>query len=40
MSSPQADDSAIGDADHGINMARDITAVINKLDDTHQAHPK
>ena len=38
MSSRQADDSAIGDADHGINMARGMTAVINKLDDNHQAH--
>jgi phosphoenolpyruvate---glycerone phosphotransferase subunit DhaL len=28
-------DSAIGDADHGINMARGMTAVIEKLD-THQ----
>jgi dihydroxyacetone kinase len=35
---PQADDPAIGDADHGINMARGMTAVINKLDDNHQAH--
>jgi phosphoenolpyruvate---glycerone phosphotransferase subunit DhaL len=26
-------DSAIGDADHGINMARGMTAVIDKLDD-------
>jgi phosphoenolpyruvate---glycerone phosphotransferase subunit DhaL len=25
-------DSAIGDADHGINMARGMTAVIDKLD--------
>ena len=26
-------DSAIGDADHGINMARGMTAVIEKLDE-------
>jgi phosphoenolpyruvate---glycerone phosphotransferase subunit DhaL len=31
-------DSAIGDADHGINMARGMTAVIKKLDDAQSAH--
>ena len=31
-------DSAIGDADHGINMARGMTAVIDKLDGQHVAH--
>jgi phosphoenolpyruvate---glycerone phosphotransferase subunit DhaL len=31
-------DSAIGDADHGINMARGMTAVIGKLDGTQPAH--
>jgi triose/dihydroxyacetone kinase / FAD-AMP lyase (cyclizing) len=31
-------DSAIGDADHGINMARGMTAVINKLDGQHATH--
>jgi len=31
-------DSAIGDADHGINMARGTTAVINKLDGQHATH--
>lgn len=31
-------DSAIGDADHGTNMARGMTAVIDKLDSDHQAH--
>ncbi|HET9777908.1 MAG TPA: dihydroxyacetone kinase subunit DhaL [Propionibacteriaceae bacterium] len=31
-------DSAIGDADHGINMARGMTAVINKLDEGRSAH--
>jgi phosphoenolpyruvate---glycerone phosphotransferase subunit DhaL len=31
-------DSAIGDADHGINMARGMTAVIDKLDGEHVAH--
>jgi dihydroxyacetone kinase-like protein len=30
-------DSAIGDADHGINMARGMTAVIDKLDGGHPA---
>jgi phosphoenolpyruvate---glycerone phosphotransferase subunit DhaL len=28
-------DSAIGDADHGINMDRGMTAVVDKLDTTH-----
>jgi dihydroxyacetone kinase-like protein len=31
-------DSAIGDADHGINMARGMTAVIDKLDGEQLAH--
>jgi dihydroxyacetone kinase-like protein len=31
-------DSAIGDADHGINMARGMTAVINKLDGERPTH--
>jgi phosphoenolpyruvate---glycerone phosphotransferase subunit DhaL len=31
-------DSAIGDADHGINMARGMTAVISKLDEGRPAH--
>jgi dihydroxyacetone kinase-like protein len=31
-------DSAIGDADHGINMARGMTAVINKLDGEQPTH--
>ena len=31
-------DSAIGDADHGINMARGMSAVINKLAGDHPAH--
>ena len=31
-------DSAIGDADHGTNMARGMTAVINKLAGTHPAY--
>jgi phosphoenolpyruvate---glycerone phosphotransferase subunit DhaL len=31
-------DSAIGDADHGINMARGMTAVIGKLDGMQPAH--
>ena len=31
-------DSAIGDADHGINMARGMTAVINKLERDRPAH--
>jgi phosphoenolpyruvate---glycerone phosphotransferase subunit DhaL len=31
-------DSAIGDADHGINMARGMTAVIDKLDGEHPVH--
>jgi phosphoenolpyruvate---glycerone phosphotransferase subunit DhaL len=31
-------DSAIGDADHGINMARGMTAVIDKLDGYQPAH--
>ena len=31
-------DSAIGDADHGINMARGMTAVINKLDRAGRQH--
>jgi phosphoenolpyruvate---glycerone phosphotransferase subunit DhaL len=31
-------DSAIGDADHGINMARGMTAVINKLDEGRLPH--
>jgi dihydroxyacetone kinase-like protein len=31
-------DSAIGDADHGINMARGMTAVINKLEQDRPAH--
>jgi phosphoenolpyruvate---glycerone phosphotransferase subunit DhaL len=30
-------DSAIGDADHGINMARGMDAVMQKLDGTHPA---
>ena len=30
-------DSAIGDADHGINMARGMDAVMQKLDGTHSA---
>ena len=31
-------DSAIGDADHGINMARGMTAVINRLDGEQPTH--
>ena len=31
-------DAAIGDADHGINMARGMTTVLEKLDGEHQAH--
>ena len=31
-------DSAIGDADHGSNMARGMTAVIDKLDEHQPAH--
>ena len=31
-------DSAIGDADHGSNMARGMNAVINKLDEGRSAH--
>jgi len=31
-------DSAIGDADHGINMARGMSAVINKLAGDHPVH--
>ncbi|HJV15216.1 MAG TPA: dihydroxyacetone kinase subunit DhaL [Propionibacteriaceae bacterium] len=31
-------DSAVGDADHGINMARGMTAVINKLDGEQPTH--
>jgi dihydroxyacetone kinase-like protein len=31
-------DSAIGDADHGINMARGMTAVINKLGEQQPTH--
>jgi phosphoenolpyruvate---glycerone phosphotransferase subunit DhaL len=31
-------DSAIGDADHGSNMARGMTAVINKLDQGRSPH--
>ena len=31
-------DSAIGDADHGINMARGMSAVINKLAGDHPGH--
>jgi phosphoenolpyruvate---glycerone phosphotransferase subunit DhaL len=31
-------DSAIGDADHGINMARGMTAVIDKLDGHQSSH--
>jgi phosphoenolpyruvate---glycerone phosphotransferase subunit DhaL len=31
-------DSAIGDADHGINMARGMTAVIDKLDGFQTGH--
>ena len=31
-------DSAIGDADHGINMARGMTAVIDKLDGHEPSH--
>jgi phosphoenolpyruvate---glycerone phosphotransferase subunit DhaL len=31
-------DSAIGDADHGINMTRGMTAVINKLDQSRPSH--
>jgi phosphoenolpyruvate---glycerone phosphotransferase subunit DhaL len=31
-------DSAIGDADHGINMARGMSAVINKLDGEQPTH--
>jgi dihydroxyacetone kinase-like protein len=31
-------DSAIGDADHGINMARGMTAVIDKLDGRNATH--
>ena len=31
-------DSAIGDADHGSNLARGMTAVINKLAGDHPAH--
>ena len=31
-------DSAIGDADHGTNMARGMTVVINKLAGTHPAY--
>ena len=31
-------DSAVGDADHGINMARGMTAVINKLDGERPTH--
>jgi dihydroxyacetone kinase-like protein len=31
-------DSAIGDADHGTNMARGMTAVINKLEQDRPAH--
>ena len=32
-------DSAIGDADHGINMDRGMRAVLDKLDSTHPATP-
>jgi phosphoenolpyruvate---glycerone phosphotransferase subunit DhaL len=31
-------DAAIGDADHGINMARGMKTVLEKLDAEHQAH--